>query len=112
MKKVTVLATALLLSSTTFASTQLNNSATSITTEGFATQEQAMNAGYTLMDEINQMTSSELVKKLPITAYTVSYNSVEVKDIEMHIEAFSKKRGEVQYRAVVDVDYQYESRDS
>ena len=112
MKKVTVLAATMLLSSTVFASNQLNSSATSITTEGYATQEQALNAGYTLMDEINEMSSSQLTNKLPISATTVIYDSVKVKDVELHIEAFSKKRGEVQYRAIVDVDYQYESKDS
>ncbi|WP_295895464.1 DUF3316 domain-containing protein [uncultured Vibrio sp.] len=112
MKKVILLATALMASSAVFATVNTRNSETTIKTEAFDTQEQAYNAGHDLMDEFKAMRNNELIKELPIHENNVQHPSVKVVDSNVKVEAFSKQRGVVQYRAIVEVDYQYKYRES
>ncbi|MCW8333303.1 DUF3316 domain-containing protein [Vibrio paucivorans] len=112
MKKAILLASALVISSTAFAGVNSKSSETTVKTDAFATQEQAYNAGYDLMDEYKAMPSHQLRAKLPINENSVKTSSVEVTDGKVTVEEFSPARGEIQYRAVVEVDYQYKYRES
>lgn len=108
MKKVIVIATALMVSSTAFAATQTVNTGKEIKSQGFATQEQAYDAGYTIMDDLNQMTANELKGEFNVFDRKLVQNSVQVKDMEVVVEEFAKSRNDIQYRAVVDVNYSYQ----
>lgn len=112
MKKVIVLTTALMVSSTAFAAINTQSSETTVKTDAFATQEQAYNAGYDLMDEFKAMPTNQLMQELPIHENNVQRPSVKVTETKVTIEEFAKERGKVQYRAVVEVDYQYKYRES
>ncbi|MEZ8824262.1 DUF3316 domain-containing protein [Vibrio amylolyticus] len=112
MKRVILLATALMVSSAAFSAVNTRSSETTIKTEAFTTQEQAYNAGYEVMEELNAMQTNDLIKALPIRENNVRHPSVKVTDTTIKIEAFSKQRGDVQYRAIVEVDYQYQYRES
>ncbi len=108
MKKIIIFATALVASATVFAGTYTSISNTSLKTEAFATQEQAYNAGFDLVDQLRQMKPNELAKKLPVFEPSLKSQSVKLKDLEVHVEPFSKVRGQVEYRAIIDVNYQYQ----
>ncbi len=112
MKTVTIIAaTALLLSSAAFAGTQTVYRDSHIVTDGFATKAEALNAGYNLVDEFGQMSPVQLRMKLPTFGDNM-VKGVQIDDTEITIEEFSKSRDDVQYRAVVDVNYHYQSHES
>lgn len=112
MKKVMILATALTISTTAFASIRTSNSETSFKTEVFATQQQAYNAGFDLVEQFQNMSPNQLAHKLPIHETSLNGQSVKVNDMEVRVEPFAKQPGQVQYRAIVDVDYQFQYRES
>ncbi|MCK6264534.1 DUF3316 domain-containing protein [Vibrio sp. ZSDE26] len=112
MKNAILFTIAMMVSSTTFAGVNTRTSEASLKTGAYATPEQAYSAGYDLMDQFNEMPTNQLLKELPINENNVQYPSVKVTGSKVTVEEFSKKRGEIQYRAVVEVDYQYKYRES
>ncbi len=109
MKKLTVLAATILMSATAFAGTQSVYSETNLSTAGFASKAAAYEAGFDYVDALETASSSELQFKLaPIGEHSVS--NIQLDDTIVTIEEFSKARGEISYRAIVNVDYHFDTR--
>lgn len=103
---LTIATTGLVLSTSVFAGTNMLKSETEFRSEGYATQDQAYEAGFDIADELKAATNSQLKFQLP-TAINGQVQKVAIEGVEVSLEEFSAQRGEVQYRAIVDVDYSY-----
>lgn len=112
MKKLIVLTAVLTLSSTAFAATVTSRADSKIKTQGYETQQQAFDAGFKVMDEINSMSSRELNNKLNVLESQLLTNSLKVTSVEVTTQAFANNSHKIEYRAIVDVDYQYKHRES
>ncbi|WP_413285057.1 DUF3316 domain-containing protein [Vibrio sp. MA40-2] len=111
MKKLTVLATTLLMSATAFAGIQTVYSERNIATEGFDSKAAAYEAGFDYVETLETASNSELRFKLsPIGDNFVS--NITLGDTVVTIEEFSEARGETSYRAIVNVGYQFEAQDN
>lgn len=112
MKKVTTIAAAaLLLSSTAFAGTQTVYRDSHVVTDSFATKAQALDAAFDLVDNYKQLSPFQLKMKLP-TFGDNTVNGVQIDNTEVTVEEFAQSRGNIQYRAVVNLDYHYQSHES
>ncbi|EGQ7756488.1 DUF3316 domain-containing protein [Vibrio vulnificus] len=112
MKKTILLATTLMLSSTAFASVETQIGETSLHTDTFASKQAAYDAGLMKAQELRAMTPTELTHELSVFSQRPVYDSLKISDIEVKVEEFAKESGKVAYRAIVDVDYQYQYRES
>ncbi|MBW3698200.1 DUF3316 domain-containing protein [Vibrio sp. T187] len=115
MKKALILTSALVLSSTAFAATQTQTTATTLKSDGYATQAEAFEAGFDMMDQLNEKSSYELSKSLPVMSQFSGVKNVTIEGMEVTVEKFAIDRDTIQYRAILDVDYEYkynEKRDS
>ncbi|MBW3696908.1 DUF3316 domain-containing protein [Vibrio sp. T187] len=109
MKKLTILAATLLISSTAFAGNQTSYNSTSQTTGTFATKAEAYDAGFNYVDSLANATNAQLnFQLLPVSANPIS--KITVDNTQVTIEEFAKTRGEIAYRAVVNVDYHFVER--
>ncbi|MDC5804890.1 DUF3316 domain-containing protein [Vibrio europaeus] len=111
MKKVILLAS-LVMSASVFASTSATTSNTSFTTDAYSTKQQAYDAAFDLMDEMKTLSPAQLKTKLHISQNNVVYPSVKLNDMTVQIEEFASAPGNIQYKAILDVDYQYKYRES
>ncbi|MDC5705029.1 DUF3316 domain-containing protein [Vibrio europaeus] len=111
MKKVILLAS-LVMSASVFASTSATTSNTSFTTDAYSTKQQAYDAAFDLMDEMKTLNPAQLKTKLHIPQNNVVYPSVKLNDMTVQIEEFASAPGNIQYKAILDVDYQYKYRES
>lgn len=111
MKKVILLAS-IVMSASVFASTNTMTSTTSLTTEAYPNKQLAYDAAFNLMDEMNSMTSAELKIALPITENNVITPSVKLSDMKVSVHEFARTPGNIEYTAVLDVDYQYQYREN
>lgn len=106
MKKLlTIAATGLVLSTSVFAGYNTVQNETEILSKGYTTQTQAYEAGFDIVDDLQSASNSQLKFQLPTTGD--SSEKVAIQDVEVSIEEYSANRGEVQYRAIVDVEYTY-----
>lgn len=112
MKKTILLATTLMLSSTVFAAVETEIGETRLRTEDFSSKQAAYDAGLAKAKELRDMTSTELTHELSLFSQHPEYNSLKISDIEVKVEEFAKESGNVAYRAIVNVDYQYKYRES
>jgi hypothetical protein len=101
MKKLALIVAALVSTSAFAANTQVE-------TEAYKTQAQAYDAGFELVEEINTMGYHQLAPLLKVYGVSDNY-SVVVNDIEVKVESFAKEKGVIQYRAILDVDFDYDS---
>ncbi len=109
MKKLTVLAATVLMSATAFAGSQTSYSEANLVTDGYATKAAAYEAGFDYLDSLETASDAELRFTLaPASDKVIS--DIIVDDSQITIEEFSKTRGEVSYRAIVSVDYHFDSR--
>lgn len=107
MKKLLALvATSLVLSTSVFASATSTGN-TEIRTDGYSTKAQAYEAGFDVAEDLKTASPAELTFKLP--QHDVSNPSIN--SVEVSLEEFSAARGDISYRAVVDVDYTYSHHD-
>lgn len=109
MKKLILLAT-LIISASVFAADQTVISHTTLTTDSYATKQQAYDAGFDLMDQMKAMGSAKLKTVLPIHENNVISPSVKVKDMLVQVEEYAKAPGQLEYKAKLGVDYQYTYR--
>jgi hypothetical protein len=56
------------------------------------------------------MTKSQLLYKLPTYASN-RVRDIAIDDTQVSVEEFAVTRGEIQYRAVVDVDYHFDAKE-
>lgn len=111
MKKLILLST-LILSSSVLASTQTTQSHRSLATGEYQSKQMAYEAGFKLMEEVRAMDASELKRTLPIHQSNVLLPSIKVEDMTVTVEEFASERGQVAYKALVNVDYEYQYRES
>ncbi|MGD8115306.1 DUF3316 domain-containing protein [Vibrio sp. TRT 29B02] len=111
MKRMILLAS-IVMSASVFASTNTVTSNTSVTTDAYASKQQAYDAAFNLVDEMKSMNSAELKIALPITESNVITPSVKLSDMTVSVDEFARSPGNIEYKAVLDIDYQYQYRES
>ncbi|WP_038176759.1 DUF3316 domain-containing protein [Vibrio pacinii] len=111
MKKLILFAT-LVISASVFAANQTVISHSTLTTDAYATKQQAYDAAFDLMDEMKAMDSAKLKIVLPIHENNVISPSVKVNDMLVQVEEYAKAPGQFEYKAKLGVDYQYTYRES
>jgi helix-turn-helix protein len=57
------------------------------------------------------LSEHELRSELPVAVYS-GVKNISVDDIKVVVEEFAVNRGEILYRAVVDVDYHFDARET
>ncbi|MFX3895588.1 DUF3316 domain-containing protein, partial [Streptococcus suis] len=72
---------------------------------------EAYNAGFDLSDSVKAMDQFQLRFNLPVQSYTLVKN-INVGQSEVTVEEFANSNGDIQYRAIVDVDYQFNANES
>jgi len=104
-------AAGLLLSTSAFASNVTLHNDTTVATSSFATKAEALVAGLSVAQNLSDMSQTELRFQLPVNAYQ-NVNNISIDNTEVKVEEFALVRGEVQYRAIVDVDYHFDAKES
>jgi len=103
MKNTIILASGLLLASSAFASTTTVSDNATFKTDAYSSKAEAYNAGFDLSDSVKAMDQSQLRFNLPVQSYTLVKN-INVGQSEVTVD--------IQYRAIVDVDYQFNAKES
>lgn len=111
MKKLTTLAATLLISTSVFANTQTVHSDKNFSTDSFTDKAAAYQAGFDYIDNLNGLSGSELKHKLLVISQT-PVKGIKIDDSEVSIEEFAQNRGEIAYRAIINVDYHYSTYDN
>lgn len=111
MKKLIVLASTLVLSTTAFAATKTAILETTLKSDSYATEAEAYDAGTNLMDELSAKTSFELSRELPQFRQTTKYDTFKIDDANMEVKKITNISGDITYQAAVQVDYRYVYRD-
>ncbi|RAS60999.1 uncharacterized protein DUF3316 [Vibrio diazotrophicus] len=111
MNKLMTVAAGLLLSTSAFASNVTLHNDTTVATSSFATKAEALVAGLSVAQNLSDMSQTELRFQLPVNAYQ-NVNNISIDNTEVKVEEFALVRGEVQYRAIVDVDYHFDAKES
>ena len=106
MKKLTTLLATLLISSSVFASSQVVHSDKNFSTDAFTDKAQAYEAGFNYLDSLKTLSDAELRQKLIVISQTPAHN-IKIDDSKVSIQEFAQTRGQIAYRAVVDVDYHF-----
>ena len=100
----------ILLSSSVLASNITEHRNTQIVSADYATKAEAMDAGFDIANELSQLSPYQLRKELIVFSKGFPSN-LEIKKTEVKTEEFALVRGQSQYRAIVKVNYQYDTRD-
>ena len=106
MKKLTTLAATLLISSSVFASSQMVHSDKKFTTDAFTNKSEAYEAGFSYLDNLNNLSDAQLRQKLILISEAPAH-SIKIDTSKVSVEEFAQTRGQLAYRAVVDVDYHF-----
>ena len=106
MKKLTTLVATLLISSSVFASSQVVHSDKNFSTDAFTDKAQAYEAGFNYLDSLKTLGDAELRQKFLVISQTPAHN-IKIDDSKVSIQEFAQTRGQVAYRAIVDVDYHF-----
>lgn len=111
MKKTILVASAsvLALSTSVFAAPLTQHTATTFQSNAFSDQGQAKRAGEQIKNKFANISSQELRDELPILAepQSVDEDSIEINDMNIQVKEVALSNNDVQYRAIVDVDYNY-----
>ncbi|PCD86664.1 hypothetical protein VME0621_04647 [Vibrio mediterranei] len=110
MKKLLTITSLVLVSGSVFAGSDLGN--TEIRTSAFDSKQQAYEAGYDLVKDLKAMPHGELAHELKLNGHDTEFNSIELNNTEIVVQELAEKQGVIKYRAVVDVNYQYDAKDS
>ncbi|WP_165313576.1 DUF3316 domain-containing protein [Vibrio ziniensis] len=111
MNKLITVAAGLLLTSSAFASNVTISQSSSLKTGMYESKSEAYAAGFDLSDSIAGMDKSQLKNNLSLWAYnTVSDITIENSDVVIQETATS--RGNIGYRAIVNLHYTFKTRES
>ena len=111
MKKLITIAAGILLTGSAFASTVTMHRDAQIETADYATKAEAINAGFDIVDNLSTLTKNELRKELP--AFTTGQTrNLTVKNTEVQTKEFALDRDNTQYRAIVKVNYSFDTQDN
>lgn len=106
MKKLFVLTSGLLMASSVFASNITITEHTNMDAGTYQSREQALNAGFDLSDSLKSMSKSELRREFGLFGYT-NVNNINIDDSKVIIKEVAYARDDIQYRAVLNVDYHF-----
>ncbi|MGP8305977.1 DUF3316 domain-containing protein [Vibrio sp. YIC-376] len=106
MKKLFVLTAGIFMASSVFASNITLNQQTHMDAGTYQSREQALNAGFDLSDSLNSMSKSELRRELGLFSYT-NVNNINIDDSQVVIKEVAYARDNIQYRAILNVDYHF-----
>ncbi len=109
MNKLIAVTAGLLLSTSVFASTETLQGNTSISASGYESQAEAIDAGRALAQNLESMSQNELRFELPVSSYQ-NVKNISVDNTEIQVQEFAQVRGEMKYRAVVDVNYSFDAQ--
>jgi len=106
MKKLTTLAATLLISTSVFANTQVMQSDKSFATDSFTDKSEAYQAGFDYLDSLKTLSDAQLKHKLLVSTRS-PVTDISIEKSKVSVEEFAQNRGEIAYRAIIDVDYNY-----
>ena len=106
MKKLITIVGALLISSSVFAASQVVNSDKNFSTDAFTEKSQAYEAGFDYLDNLNSLSDVELTHKLLVISQS-PVQDIKIDKSNVSIEEFAQTRGQIAYRAVINVDYHF-----
>lgn len=108
MKKLLTLSIGLLVASSAFASVHTTHNETTLFTPTFETKAQAYDAGFDISESLSAMTENQLRHELPAFADS-GVRKLALDTTEVTVEEIAVNRGDIQYRATVDVNYHYDA---
>jgi hypothetical protein len=111
MKKLITIAAGLLIAGSAFANTVTLHRDTKISSADYATKAEALNAGYDIAENLTSVNQNDLRKEFHLFGDS-SVRNITVDQTEIQAEEFSLSRDEIQYRAVVNVNYHFEAKDN
>ncbi|SDH18215.1 Protein of unknown function [Vibrio xiamenensis] len=100
-------ASVLAVSAPVLAAPQTQYSATTFQTQSYSDKNMAYQAGHKMMNKFSNMSAQQLREELPILEPELDQNSVDIKDMNLQVQKVALESGKIQYRAIVDVDYNY-----
>lgn len=114
MMKTLLLSVVMVACSTaSYAFTRENNQASQYINAGVSdSREGAYRQGQTLANNIRSESPRKLKRTLGIYEYGLKTNSIKVDNSHIQVDEFSNAKGEVKYRAIVNVDYSYNTFES
>ncbi|CAM2782569.1 DUF3316 domain-containing protein [Vibrio mytili] len=108
MKKLALLTASIIMTSSAFASNITLTEQKNVDLGTFQSKEQALDAGFNLSESLQNMSSSELRAKLGLFTYT-NVHDVNIDDSNVVIEEVAYARDDIQYRAILNVDYHFDA---
>ncbi|MGY0614971.1 DUF3316 domain-containing protein [Vibrio sp. FJH11] len=106
MKKLFVLTAGILMASSVFASNTTVTEKTNMEVGTYQSREQALNAGFDLSDSLKSMSGTQLRNKLGLFSYS-NVSNINIDDSQVVINEVAYARDNIQYRAVLNVDYHF-----
>jgi len=79
----------------------------SLTTDTFSSKSEALNAGFNMYESLENASNRQLKNKLP--TFGDITGGISIDSAKVRVEEIPLSRGDVRYRAVVDVNYQYKT---
>lgn len=102
MKTITtIVATSLMFCSSAFADETVGNKL--LVSDGHSSKTQAYDTGFEMVNELKSLPQGELDNKL----LSIDGSEASIYSLEVTVEEYAAKRGVIEYRAVVDVQYNY-----
>ncbi|GHX53349.1 acyl-CoA synthetase [Vibrio cholerae] len=111
MKKIILGLTSLAISTGAFAGIETTYKERSLNAGVYDTQDQAYAAGFKKIEQLKALPENQLANELSVWESSVLPRKLTIDDSEVVVQSFSKQPGIVQYRTIVNLDYQYQVRD-
>ena len=111
MKKLMTIAAGLVFTGAAFANTVTMHNDATFSSADYATKAEALNAGYDIAENLSMIKQAELRKEFSFFSENPVRN-VTVAKTEIKTEEFARTRNNIQYRAIVSVDYNYVTHES
>jgi len=111
MKKLMTIAAGLIFTGAAFANTVTVHKDARFLTADYATKTEALNAGYDIAENLNMVKQSQLPREFSIFSENPARNVV-ITNTEIKTEEFARTRNNIQYRAIVNVDYHFDTHES
>jgi len=103
---IATITASLLLSTASFAGTVTQESNADLATPTYQSKAEAYDAGFKMIENLKSLSSKELVKTLPFYGET-SVSDVTIKGTQVTVTEFAKTPNEINYKAIVNVDYNF-----
>ncbi|WP_435236980.1 DUF3316 domain-containing protein [Psychromonas sp. PT13] len=111
MKKLITIAAALIFTGSAFANTVTLHKDANLTTASFSTKAEALDAGYDIAEQLLNEDQKSLRQEFRIVAEN-SVRNINIQQTEIKTEEFAVARDDIQYRAIVKVNYSFDTQDN